>query len=61
MFPKYQMLKAKTLTVLGLFLSALGFTVPIVWDMWSKPHELSLVISGRTLLIQKLEGIDGLR
>ena len=55
------MLKAKKLTILGLILSALGFIVPIVWDMWSKPHELSLVISSRTLLIQKLEGIDGLK
>lgn len=55
------MLKAKTITIVGLALTALSVIAPIAWDIWANPYQLSLLVHGRTLLIQRSEGIDGLR
>ena len=55
------MLKARNLTVVGLALAALGVVTPILWDMWSKPHNLAFVVSGRTLLIENSERIENLK
>jgi hypothetical protein len=52
------MLKPKTIAV--LVLTALGYLAPIAWDLWSTSPALSLVISGPTLLFQKLDGFDRL-
>lgn len=55
------MLKSRSLTTAGLVLAALGVITPILWDMWSKPHNLAFIVSGRTLLIQNSEKIDNLK
>lgn len=55
------MLKAKTITIVGLVIAGFGVVTPIAWDIWADPYELSLFVHGRTLLIQNNQGIEGLR
>lgn len=55
------MLKAKTITIVGLVITAFGAVTPIAWDIWADPYELSLFVHSRTLLIQNNQGIEGLR
>lgn len=53
------MLTAKNF--IAFIFPAFLFLASIIWDIWSSSYDLSLIISGRTLLIKKLEGIDGLK
>lgn len=55
------MLKAKSITIIGLAIAAIGVVTPIAWDIWADPYEMSLFVHNRTLLIQRTEGIEGLR
>lgn len=55
------MLKAKSITIIGLVIAAIGVATPIAWDVWADPYEISLFVHSRTLLIQRTEGVDGLR
>jgi len=49
-----------SLTVIGLFITALGVVSPIAWDWYTKKSELTLLKSPNISLVEKKESIDGL-
>jgi len=55
------MLKAKTITIIGIVIAAFGVVTPIAWDILADPYEMSLFVHSRTLLIQRNQEIEGLR
>lgn len=49
-----------SITVIGLFIAALGVVSPIAWDWYTKKSELTLLKSPNVSLVEKKESIDGL-
>jgi hypothetical protein len=49
-----------SITVIGLFIAALGVVSPIAWDWYTKKSELTLLESPIVSLVEKKESIDGL-